>query len=125
MVMTPEKMWIMVNRNRYRCTTCGYNTYNANNYLRHCNSAKHWLLNEFAQQCPTDLKILIGSFLPLKALMYCGRLGLKAMDTQSRDWGVGRMLIIPPSASLHVRIVDGVTRIRRRRQNRVVDRRSW
>ena len=62
--MEPHVLWQQLNRNKYRCEVCRFRSYNAAHWQRHLNSAKHWLLTEFRDDCPKDLKILIASFLP-------------------------------------------------------------
>ena len=58
-------LWQQLNQNKYQCDTCKFRSFNAAHYIRHINSAKHFLLTTFATECPRDLKILIESFLPL------------------------------------------------------------
>ena len=115
--MTANEMWIMLNHTKYECIACGYKTHNRSHYYRHHQSTRHWLLHDFRIDCPTDLKVLIASFLPIKAMTYCGANGLKAMNMQARNWGIARFISsIPPSAGLHVRICGGRGRITRSSQ---------
>ena len=118
MVMSADEMWKLVNHKKYQCETCCYCTHNKNHFTRHCNSTRHWLLCDFAKTCPKDLKILIGSFLPMHHLTFCGHNGLLAMNVQAREFGIAKFVsLMKPSAGLHVRIGASGVRIERSSQN--------
>ena len=73
-------LWQEMNRNKYVCQECKFRSFNAAHYMRHLKSSKHFLLTEFARDCPTDLKILIASFLPVyKLFRLPGRIGRSAL----------------------------------------------
>ena len=60
-----REMWQRLNRDRYVCSTCHFKTYNLAHYRRHIQSSKHFLLTDLRHECPSDLKIIIASYLPV------------------------------------------------------------
>ena len=63
--MLARKYWTELNSKKYSCPTCGFNTFNKTHFTRHVQSNKYFLITEFAEDCPRDLKILVASFLPV------------------------------------------------------------
>ena len=61
---TNREIWIELNEDRYECPACGFRTPNLAHFRRHLASDKHWLMTEFREECPRDLKIVVASFLP-------------------------------------------------------------
>lgn len=71
-------LWQQLNHSKYQCSTCNFRSFNLAHYVRHIDSSKHFLLTEFADECPIDLKILIASFLPIyKLFRIPGRVGVQ------------------------------------------------
>ena len=58
-------LWKDLNRSKYTCAACRFRTYNLTHYERHCDTAKHFLLNGFAKEAPLDIKAVVASFLPV------------------------------------------------------------
>ncbi len=79
MVKTNREIWIELNEDRYECPACGFRTPNLAHFRRHLASDKHWLMTEFREECPRDLKIVVASFLPFVKLTNLGQLGLDAV----------------------------------------------
>ena len=73
-------LWQELNARRYVCKKCRFRSSNHAHYDRHWDSSKHFLLNEFREECPNDLKILIASFLPFSKLVTLGRNGVLAVN---------------------------------------------
>ena len=61
-------LWRISNRDRWVCSRCNFSTYSKSHYFRHLTSDKHFLLTEFHDCCPRELRIVIASFLPFYLL---------------------------------------------------------
>ena len=85
MVKPASQLWLDLNREKYSCKACGFTTANKAHYDRHVKSLKHFLLAEFAKECPRDCKIVVASFLPFTVLTKLGRLGIAAVEYAVRD----------------------------------------
>ena len=79
MVKTARQIWIALNEDRYECPVCGFKTPNLAHFRRHLASDKHFLMTDFRDNCPRDLKVLVASFLPFMKLTHLGQLGLDAV----------------------------------------------
>ena len=73
-------LWQELNARKYECKTCNFRSANHAHYDRHIDSSKHFLLNEFREDCPNDLKIVIASFLTFSKLVRLGRNGVCAVN---------------------------------------------
>ena len=65
---TATELWRVTNRERYTCERCKFSTYNKSHFHRHMKSDRHFLLNDFRDDIPRDLRIVIASFLPFYLL---------------------------------------------------------
>ena len=74
-----NQLWQELNKHKYNCPVCCFNSFNRAHYLRHRNSSKHFLLTEFKSQCPRDIRILIASFLPLYKVIRLKQIGPYAL----------------------------------------------
>ena len=118
--MTSYEMWILLNKDRYTCECCNYSSYNKSLFVRHLNSTKHWLNDFFFKNCPNDLKVVVGSFLPMQKLIKSGKNGLRAMNLQARSLSIGMLInLLPPNAGLHVQIYEKKGQIIRMQRNPV------
>jgi hypothetical protein len=72
-------LWQELNKNRYNCPVCCFNSFNRAHYLRHNDSSKHFLLTDFKSNCPRDIRILIASFLPLYKVIRLKHIGPYAL----------------------------------------------
>ena len=79
------ELWQELNKNKYNCPVCCFNSFNRAHYLRHRNSSKHFLLTEFKSQCPRDIRILIASFLPLYKVIRLKQIGPYALKLAWRQ----------------------------------------
>ena len=79
MVKSAPELWNEMNASKYHCEQCDYCTPNRAHWKRHKDSVKHFLMADLAEQCPTDMKVVIASFLPLRQLTNLGRNGVNAL----------------------------------------------
>ena len=95
-----DTLWQMLNKNKFACQECGYRSPNRAHWYRHVRSDKHFLLYDFAINCPRDLKILVATFLPFQKLANLGKVGLAAVNLclpTSVHWTRRRYCAIGPS----------------------------
>ena len=92
-------LWQELNRSKYQCKCCKFRSFNAAHYIRHLQSSKHFLLTEFASECPRDLKILIASFLPVYKIFrlpeVISRAALRIVWRRSRRHRTHHRVVLP------------------------------
>ena len=92
-------LWQELNRNKWKCPICKFRSFNKAHYDRHLISSKHFLLTEFATQCPRDLKILIASFLPVYKIFrlpeWISRAALRIVWKRADQYRHCRRVVLP------------------------------
>ena len=90
MVKSAPELWNEMNASKYHCKKCDYCTPNRAHMDRHKESVKHFLMAEFTDDCPNDMKVVVASFLPLRQLVSLGDNGMKALayDKPRLRWRV-------------------------------------
>ena len=94
-----HELWQELNKSKYVCETCKFRSFNRAHFTRHYVSNKHFLLTEFAKDCPRDLKILIASFLPVYKIFRIpdpvGRCALKLVWRRHESYRHCRRAVLP------------------------------
>gem|GEM_PF-4772756 len=77
-------LWAELNANRYCCEACGYRTHNKAMFNRHRQSARHFLMTTFREECPVEIKIVVMSYLPVWKIIQAPR--VIARNALKRAW---------------------------------------
>ena len=80
MVRTATELWLELNAKKYVCSACGFTTANRAHFKRHFQTTKHFLMTDFRQGVPRDIRVLVASFLPFTLLTRLGQVGLDAVN---------------------------------------------
>lgn len=121
--MKARQLWTQLNATKYHCPVCRFKTFNKTHFGRHLESDKHFLLTVIREEAPRDVKVVIGSFLPVCIIIRLGAVGRSALKLAWRRplpyRHLPRVVLphlfapYPTVASLHARNVAEAYPIRR------------